>query len=63
MKRVEGRANTLGFIMIEEAEPNPLVQVTLINVPDEDLIERITEFARDEYGPRCSGVFQKDARP
>ena len=58
-----GRANTLGFIMIEEAEPNPLVQVTLINVPDEDLIERITEFARDEYGQDAQVSFKRMQGP
>lgn len=54
-----GRVNTLGFVVIQATEPNALVEITLINKPAEELIERITSYVRDEFGQTAMVTFKR----
>jgi hypothetical protein len=62
-EKSRGRVNTLGIIMIEEAQPNTLVQVTLIHAPDDELMDRIMVFVRDEFGQSAQVSFKRMQGP
>ena len=58
-----GRVNPLGFCIIEEAQPNTLVQIALINTPEDELLNRITAFVRDEFGQNAQVSFKRVQGP